>query len=398
MANAKRDGNNVPTILAVSNVDNTTPVTIWADPSTHELLVSGAGGTGGDGAIVDGVSASIKATVFDYTSSNPLAVRLTDTNGDYIAAGAGTQYTEDAVAAADPIGTALNLIRKDTLAALTSADGDNVAARGTDKGELYVKHADAIVLGAGTAGIGKLTANSGVTIGAVEIAAAQTLATVTTVSSLGTGTTGPQKAEDSAHSSTDAGMFVLAVSNEGNTARAADGDYIAIATDTEGNVRAVGNRDHDAVDAGETVKVGGFATNVNTTRVANNDRTHFIADLAGRQITNLGQVREMRGKQTTTISASTSETTIVTAAASTFKDLVALIISNTSASTNTRIDFRDTTAGTVLFSLQAPANQTVGFSLAGHSIPQTTVNTNWTAQCATSTTDIRILAIFENNT
>lgn len=39
-------------------------------------------------------------------------------------------------------------------------------------------------LPAGTNGIGKLTANSGVTIGAVEIAAAQTLATVTTVSTL----------------------------------------------------------------------------------------------------------------------------------------------------------------------------------------------------------------------
>ena len=56
----------------------------------------------------------------------------------------GTQYTEDDAAAANPIGTALNLIRKDTLAALTTTDGDNVAARGTDKGELYVKHVDAI--------------------------------------------------------------------------------------------------------------------------------------------------------------------------------------------------------------------------------------------------------------
>lgn len=42
----------------------------------------------------------------------------------------------------------------------------------------------AIVLAAGTNGIGKLTANSGVTIGAVELAAAQTLATVTTLTTL----------------------------------------------------------------------------------------------------------------------------------------------------------------------------------------------------------------------
>jgi hypothetical protein len=74
--------------------------------------------------------------------------------------GGGTQYTEDAVAAADPVGTALNLIRKDTLAGLTSADGDNVAARGTDKGELYVKHVDAIPV---TDNAGSLTVDGTVT-------------------------------------------------------------------------------------------------------------------------------------------------------------------------------------------------------------------------------------------
>lgn len=47
-----------------------------------------------DGAIVDGVSLSIKASVLDYANSNPIAVRLTDTNGDYVTAGASTQYTE----------------------------------------------------------------------------------------------------------------------------------------------------------------------------------------------------------------------------------------------------------------------------------------------------------------
>lgn len=60
--------------------------------------------------------------------------------------GAGTQYTEDAAAAADPVGGALIMVRNDTLEGVTSTDGDNVAARGTDKGELYVKHADTIAV------------------------------------------------------------------------------------------------------------------------------------------------------------------------------------------------------------------------------------------------------------
>lgn len=94
--------------------------------------------SGADGAIVDGSSSTIKATVLDYANSNPLAVRLTDTNGDYVSAGAGTQYTEDAAAATDPIGSVPMLVRKDTPSATVSNDGDNIAQRGTNYGAAYV--------------------------------------------------------------------------------------------------------------------------------------------------------------------------------------------------------------------------------------------------------------------
>lgn len=103
--------------------------------------------SGSDGALLDGVDGAIKATVKDYTSSNPLAVVTVDTNGDYVAGGAGTQYTEDAAASANPVGSALILIREDARAgSLTNVDGDNVAARGNNKGELYVKHTDSVAI------------------------------------------------------------------------------------------------------------------------------------------------------------------------------------------------------------------------------------------------------------
>lgn len=58
--------------------------------------------------------------------------------------GGGTQYTEDAAAAANPVGTAANLVRQDTLSASTvSADGANITWRGTSKGEGYTKDTDA---------------------------------------------------------------------------------------------------------------------------------------------------------------------------------------------------------------------------------------------------------------
>lgn len=103
------------------------------------------------------------ATVSNYSNSKPLNVRLSDTNGDYVAAGAGTQYTEDVAAAGDPIGNALILRRRDTLSGTeVSADGDNIGANATSKGELYVKHADSVtVTGTITANVAAGTNNIG---------------------------------------------------------------------------------------------------------------------------------------------------------------------------------------------------------------------------------------------
>lgn len=146
MANAKRDDNYITTLLGVSSSDGSTPVDVYTDPTTHRLLVNATiTGSASDGAIVDGSNSAIKATVLDLTSSNPLTVGIVDSNGDQITSfGGGTQYTEDAAAAANPVGTALMLVREDGRAgSLTNTDGDNVAARGNNKGELYVIDTDA---------------------------------------------------------------------------------------------------------------------------------------------------------------------------------------------------------------------------------------------------------------
>jgi hypothetical protein len=80
------------------------------------------------------------ADVLDLTNSNPVAVAIVDGSGTQITSfGGGTQYTEDAAAAADPVGTVPILVRKDTPAAITSTDGDNVAQRGTNYGAAFVQ-------------------------------------------------------------------------------------------------------------------------------------------------------------------------------------------------------------------------------------------------------------------
>lgn len=77
--------------------------------------------------------------------------------------GGGTQYTEDDAAPANPVGTALALVRDDALSGQTTTDGDVVAARGTDKGEVYVKHVDAIPV---TDNGGALTVDGSVSLAA----------------------------------------------------------------------------------------------------------------------------------------------------------------------------------------------------------------------------------------
>lgn len=86
----------------------------------------------------------------------------------------------------------------------------------------------------------------------------------------------------------------------------------------------------------------------------------------------------------------TTETTLIAAVASTFLDLESVVISNTS-STAVRVDFRDTTGGSVRFSVYVGAGQASGF-IPKKAIKQTAVNTNWTAKLSGSVTDVRIYA------
>jgi hypothetical protein len=94
----------------------------------------------GSGILVDGVDSTIIATVKDLANSNPLTTAIVDGSGNQITSfGGGTQYTEDAAAAADPVGTVPILVRKDTPAGIVSADGDNIAQRGTNYGAAYTQ-------------------------------------------------------------------------------------------------------------------------------------------------------------------------------------------------------------------------------------------------------------------
>jgi hypothetical protein len=126
---------NDPAVTALQLIDNT------VSGSELQVDVVAALPTGdntvGRVKITDGTDV---ADVFDLANSNPVVVAIVDGAGDQITSfGGGTQYTEDAPAAANPVGNATILVRQDTPAGLTSLDGDNVAQRGTNYGAAYTQ-------------------------------------------------------------------------------------------------------------------------------------------------------------------------------------------------------------------------------------------------------------------
>lgn len=135
------------------------------------------------------------------------------------------------------------------------------------------------------------------------------------------------------------------------------------------------------------------ARTTNPTAVDNGDVVRIMADDQGRQITYPFAPRDLQARQTTAISGAT-ETTVVTAAASEYHDIVGIIISNNS-DTDVNIDFREDTGQAVQFTVFAPTGQVTGFIPAAPLV-QSLQNDNWTAQLsgAPGSGDVDILVQF----
>lgn len=118
--------------------------------------------------VAEGESAAVRVTEY-----RALHVNLRDATGAELAVGGGTQYTEDAASAANPVGNAIVVVRDDARAGgITTTDGDNVALRGTNSGELYVKHVDTIAAtqsGAWSVAVGSALPAGANNIGDVDV-------------------------------------------------------------------------------------------------------------------------------------------------------------------------------------------------------------------------------------
>ena len=166
---------------------------------------------------------------------------------------------------------------------------------------------------------------------------------------------------------------------------------VSLATNTPSGPTASG-----ASLTANPLTVGGLAKTANPTAVTDGQVVNQLHDKLGKQVV-VGALRELKDRQATTITSSTSETTVVTAISGVFADIYGCIIANTSA-TATTVSFKDATAGTTRFTIYVPAGDTRGFMLpADSAFIQTTANNNWTATCGTSVASIVITALYVKN-
>lgn len=153
----------------------------------------------------------------------------------------------------------------------------------------------------------------------------------------------------------------------------------------------------DAAVSGNPVYVGMRASDARPARMsADNDVVPIWGDRHGAQIMEIGGPRGLKGRQRTTITSSTAETTIVTAGgASIFRDVYRILVHNTSATT-TVVTIRDAAAGTVVFPpITLAGGEKWGFSATSSDAePQAVANNNWTAQCSVSVASIEITTSF----
>jgi hypothetical protein len=166
----------------------------------------------------------LAGTVTLVSTTNPLPVG--DAGGSLTVDNAGTFAVQAAATLAAEttkvIGT-VNIAAAQTLATVTTVGAVTAITN---------------ALPAGTNAIGKLSANGGVTIGDVNV-----------ISQIpGTGATNLGKAEDAAHTSGDVGIMALAVRNDAGGALAGTtGDYIPLTTDSSGALRVTGGSGGTAI-------------------------------------------------------------------------------------------------------------------------------------------------------
>ena len=334
-------------VLTIQGVTSMTPVQIGDNSAS--LTVDAPVGTPVFVRLSDGASAITTlpvslASVPSHAVTNA-GTFVTQENG---AALTSLQLIDDVIIADDAAFTpattkvAMAGFTFDDVSPDTVNEGDGGAARMSANRNIYVNIRD----------------NAGNERGLnVDSSGNITVAAIGTSVTPGTAAANLGKAEDAAHSSGDTGVMALAVANVAQSTFGADGDYTPQAVDTKGNLMAGGNIAHDGVDAGNPLKVGfkAVASPKGVTLVSASDRSDAIGDVDGIPITKLDTANDdVISERISNTDGSSTAFSNFGAVASTHNCVRSIVCWNSSA-TNGYVDFRDGTAGSILWTMPLPA-------------------------------------------
>lgn len=346
---ASRDGNFIPALLGTSLADGVSTVDIWADPSTHELLVKASvsitpsgtqdvnlikvGGT----AVALGqttMSASLPVTIASNQASFPVTIAAgTAVIGHVITdSGSTTAVTGNVTVIS---GTAANLL------AQVSNNGTFVVqatlAAETTKviGTVNQGTSPWIVSGGGTAG----AAASGV----VTI---QGVASMTPVQvSQATGT--------NLHTVVDSGT-ITTITNQVDTNLKQIGGTNTVTGGVNGTVGVGGSVATNVAIGTNPINLGVQAISAENTAVTATRLVQLVADLTGKQIVlpYANPENFVSGRATATDTTSTS---LIAAPASGLRNYITQITVWNASAVSTYIKIQDGSGGTELYDIPAPA-------------------------------------------
>jgi len=369
MATEKRTPNRVPGLIGVSSTDGSTPIVVYADETTHRLLVDVAlagvtdltGVTDGElvnaadkGALLMGTDGS-NYQALAVNSSGHLLVDLQDTSMAVTNTGTFAVQATLGAETTKVIGT-INVSAGQTIA-VTNA-GITTIAGAVSGSEMQV---DVLTLPAVTAtnlDIRDLTSASD----SVEVKQATgtnlhvVVDTAPTTAVTGTfyqATQPVSLASVPSHAVTNAGTFAVQDSAT-ETSLAIMDDWDSAASDS---ASVSGDTAHDAADAGEPVKIG-FKVETSPkgiTVCADADRTNAYADADGMQMVKVNTSgADLISERVSNTNGTSTDFTNFSAVASTYNYVTAITVYN-SSTTDGYVDFRSSTDGAVLWTMPLPA-------------------------------------------
>lgn len=410
MAQAPRDSNMIPVILATSNADGTTPLVVYVDSATNRLLVDAnvtitaqftddaaftpasskvlAIGAMADDTAPDSVDEgdigiirmSLRRELYtqirdaagnergvNVNASNQLAIAGPVTNaGTFVvqvdgAALTSLQLIDDVIVADDAAFTpattkvAMAGFEYDDTAPDSVDEGDAGAARMSARREIYTQIRDA----AGNERGANVNASN-----QLAVTGPVTNAGTFAVQVDGAALTSLQLIDDTIFvddaAFTPATSKVLAIGFEVDDTSpdsVDEGDIGAPRMSASRIIYVQGQLAHDAVDAGNPLKIGAKAQSAEITAVANGDLANLITDLVGKLIVlpYANPENFVSGVITTAMTVTTSTSLIAAPAAGLRNYITQITVSNAHATVGTDMIIQDGSAGTILYNIPAAA-------------------------------------------